>query len=544
MGLAVSNCSDKCLKEIPSPRQRLTSLSSRTGSMGKNLIRNTSEGSCGASPTTTTTHQTFMDNQIEAFISQKLLTFLKSNPYYKDRTIPEEQELWRTILKQSLIWTVLSTPSKLKQKYLEGHERAFLALKPILDDLEEEFKPVLKRFGSFDATNDSSDDFNGVSKSSDMWQLIDVPEFDLADVTQMINLSKNFSGVRLLLLPTYPTIPQNTKVNTHLHDEPLARTMRHLLSPLGVDLTFDIREDIYMKPVVAIGSILFEWDSSVGLCVPRYCLQLSRMLATENCIYYNNHINTEEVLDVVCNVVCEWNSTKPSLFTCAHHLQQRAQSISGRKQSIPSSAAGEIFENKDRTQDCSAIYFTYDLLNAIVKHCSKKNGAEMLPGAMTTTSNHTSTINCEDEIAQLFFPETESCSSILVKELLHETSTLPPSKLYDGGDSISLKFPVSELFREHFELSILGKTMEFSNHQELDEFVRHLLCKDPKLKEKFPFEYAILRCIDRCFWVGHLHDNDDETFSPISDQSHQQGTTCPFGDPTTAAGLTFMKDHY
>ncbi|KAG2373056.1 hypothetical protein C9374_012902 [Naegleria lovaniensis] len=537
MGLAISNCSDKCLKEIPSPRQRLTSLSSRTGSMGKTLVRNTSEGSC-ASPTGTNATNFGMDNQIEGFISQKLITFLKSNAYYKNRTIPEEQELWRTILKQSVIWSILSTPSKLKQMYLAGHERAFLALKPKLDDLEEEFKPVLKRFGSFDATNDDTDDINAVSKSVDMWQLIDVPEFDMTDVSQMINLNKNFSGVRLLLLPTYPTIPHNTKVNMQLHDEPLARTMRHLLSPLGVDLTFDIREDIYMKPVVAIGSILFEWDSTVGLCVPRYCLQLSRMAVTENCIYYNNQINMEEVWDVVSNVVCEWNSTKPSLFTCSQQSQQRSQSISGRKQSIPSSAMGsEVFENKDRSQDCSAIYFTYDLLSAIVKHCSLKKSANETPSTMNTITSQQHH-DVEDEIAQLFFPDTETCSSILVKELLHETSQLPPSKLYDGGDSMSLKFPLSELFREHFELPILGpKTIEFSNHHELDEFVQNLLSKDPKLKEKFPFEFAILRCIDRCFWVGHLHDNDDETFSPNTMMC------CPFGDPTVAAGLTFMKDH-
>ncbi|EFC43335.1 predicted protein [Naegleria gruberi] len=452
--------------------------------------------------------------QQQSAITQKLMTFLRFNPHYSARTIPEEQELWRTIIAQSGISCILSTPSKMRDFYLSGYDSSFLILKPKIEELEYELRPVLKHFGSFDATNNDVDE-----SRAELWQLIDTPDYDSADVVQMAKLNKNVTGLKLLLLPSYPSIPKNSKVGSIPDkNESLTKTMRYLLSPLAVDLIFDTREEIHFKPVVAIGSLLLEWDSTVGLCIPRHSLQLSKMLIQENCIYSNDKINMEEALNIASELICEWNLRKPAIFSSFAPTKGERP----RKQSIGSYYPPEqkIFENRERTVDSSAIHFAYDLLENIIKHCSTnmaRNNEEE-----------------ENEITQLFFPQTETCTSLLIKELLQYSSgnTL---KLFDGGDSISLRFPVTEYFRESFDLPVTSpKFIEFNSHKEFDEFVLGLLDKEDDLAKKFPSEYAMLKCIDRCFWVGHLHDDEEYAFAPKRD--------CPFTDPSNLIGITLTMD--
>jgi len=447
--------------------------------------------------------------KIMDFILHKILTFLRSNPHYTSRTIPEEQELWHTILKQSDITSILSDPMLLKKHYLSGQDRAFIRLKPKLEELENDFRPVLKHFGSFGSASDMDPyhmDEEEIEETP--WQIIDTPEYGSAEAIQMAKLNAGITGgVRLILLPTYPTIPRNTRTAQISPKEVLNRTIRHLLSPLAVDLTFDTREEVFMKPVVAVGPIILEWDSTVGLCIPRYASQLSRLLLSENCIFFNEEIElNEETLDVISNIVCAWNSNKAAIFTS----QQRASSPNAhnsirsiRKSSVNSSPNCDmILENKERGNDCSSIYFVSEILKAL----------------SITGKGKTSDIN------ELFLSEKETCFQMLLNNHLQNSLDNNQLKMFDGADSFPLYFPVYSDFREHFGIAQNLALIQFKTHTELDDFVMSLLSLDSNLKEKFPLVWSILKCMDRCFWVGHLHDNEDGRFLP----SH----VCPFGDPT------------
>lgn len=95
-----------------------------------------------------------------------------------------------------------------------------------------------------------------------------------------------------------------------------------------------------------------------------------------------------------------------------------------------------------------------------------------------------------------------------------------------------LDFPITPEMRVN--LSIKESKKRFQNHQDLDDFVKELLTKEPMFQENYPMEWMLLKSFDRAFWLRHFKHATDPNFQPDPD--------CPFKDPTMTA--SFKKEWF
>eukprot|EP01080_Neovahlkampfia_damariscottae_P010063 gene10063-2485_t len=68
--------------------------------------------------------------------------------------------------------------------------------------------------------------------------------------------------------------------------------------------------------------------------------------------------------------------------------------------------------------------------------------------------------------------------------------------------STKLEFKMDEEFRKKFEIETKSKV--FTTHKDLDQFVDHLIDKEPFFEKKYKLEYQFLKSFDRAFWMRHL----------------------------------------
>lgn len=90
-----------------------------------------------------------------------------------------------------------------------------------------------------------------------------------------------------------------------------------------------------------------------------------------------------------------------------------------------------------------------------------------------------------------------------------------------------LDFPITNEMRVNLEIK--ESKVRFSTHQELDDFVKDLIVKEPMFKENYPMEWMLLKSFDRAFWLRHFKHSEDAKYMPDPD--------CPFKDPTVTASL-------
>ncbi|KAL9649370.1 hypothetical protein ABK040_016197 [Willaertia magna] len=97
-------------------------------------------------------------------------------------------------------------------------------------------------------------------------------------------------------------------------------------------------------------------------------------------------------------------------------------------------------------------------------------------------------------------------------------------------------FPVSDNMKEEF--GIKESKVYFHTHEELDNFVKGLLEKQPLFAEEYNLDWNLLKSFDRAFWLRHFRHGDDPKFQPAGGLPDN----CPFGDPTMTA--SFKKEWF
>lgn len=90
-----------------------------------------------------------------------------------------------------------------------------------------------------------------------------------------------------------------------------------------------------------------------------------------------------------------------------------------------------------------------------------------------------------------------------------------------------LDFPITPDMRVNLDIKEAKK--RFHTHQELDDFVKFLIGKEPMFMENYPMEWMLLKSFDRAFWLRHFKHPDDPKFLP---DPH-----CPLGDPTVTTSF-------
>jgi len=95
-----------------------------------------------------------------------------------------------------------------------------------------------------------------------------------------------------------------------------------------------------------------------------------------------------------------------------------------------------------------------------------------------------------------------------------------------------LDFPITNEMRVNLEIKESKK--RFNTHQELDDFVKELIAKEPLFQENYPMEWMLLKSFDRAFWLRHFKHGEDAKFTPDPE--------CPFKDPTITA--SFKKEWF
>jgi hypothetical protein len=90
-----------------------------------------------------------------------------------------------------------------------------------------------------------------------------------------------------------------------------------------------------------------------------------------------------------------------------------------------------------------------------------------------------------------------------------------------------IDFPVTPDMRVNLDIREAKK--RFHTHQELDDFVKMLIEKEPMFQENYPMEWMLLKSFDRAFWLRHFKHQEDSKFTPDPD--------CPFHDPTQTASF-------
>lgn len=119
---------------------------------------------------------------------------------------------------------------------------------------------------------------------------------------------------------------------------------------------------------------------------------------------------------------------------------------------------------------------------------------------------------------------------------------ISPDLFYKGqlGDSLKkmkskgecdIKFKLDHDLQEL--LGIKEKKMSFKSHQELDKFIAkleetHLKVHNKLYSDKYPHDFALLKSIDRAFWLRYYREKNNEEFCPLKDGSK---IVCPCGDP-------------
>lgn len=82
-------------------------------------------------------------------------------------------------------------------------------------------------------------------------------------------------------------------------------------------------------------------------------------------------------------------------------------------------------------------------------------------------------------------------------------------------------------------VGIKENKIQFKTHQEIDKFMIKLdaACVQKFGKaysEKCPSDFALLKSIDRAFWLRYYREKNNEEYCPCKDG---QKLICPFGDP-------------
>jgi hypothetical protein len=99
-------------------------------------------------------------------------------------------------------------------------------------------------------------------------------------------------------------------------------------------------------------------------------------------------------------------------------------------------------------------------------------------------------------------------------------------KLRNKGEA-NIEYDIPKDIRD--KCQIKEKTVKFSNHLELDQFLKKITDAYPMFLEDYKSsDAALLKSFDRAFWLRHYRDKSNDEWKPLKEEDL---LCCAFGDP-------------